>query len=106
MKFEHCCNSCSLSDGVKHDPECLSPHGESTDTDGDDFLVPAPVVSASDVESKLARLMSALPVINADMDYGTGRSILESICDVESIPRMDDKKFTLMFTKYSNNLIN
>lgn len=105
-RVRHCCKACMDSKGSEHDASCkdmteaFAPRLMKSCSSGSDE-----VISASEIFRRVSILVSSTPMIDSDIDINTSRTIFEGICLANEIPLLDEKRFVLAFSRFSQGRV-
>jgi serine/threonine protein kinase len=95
-----CCSSCSNSTGSKHDEDCNISYSPSWDPTS----VSRNTQGGSDgnsISSCLYQLIERVPDPGIALDAKHAKALVDSICEVNNLPKLDEKRFLLVFSKFS-----
>ena len=101
-RHETCCRACQDSRGAHHDPDCVTSGNDAQPRSTlEVHAQPRTDPGLDHVMSRLRAVMSSCPSSPADLDAMSAKSLLDGLCDANLIPRLDEKRFLLIFSRFT-----
>ena len=100
-EYSWCCLQCENTKGGAHSTECVDTYGDSASLARS---VPLPL-NISEMEAVCLRLACDALSFRFDLDVQEARAILEAALKLNGLPLLDEKRFLLLFSKFSRSCI-
>ena len=97
--YDTCCRDCETTGGIRHSADCGKPHESNTARHPLQSSNSSP--RAELVATRLARVIESLPDPGMELDSVNAKAILDTLCASNELPCLDDKRFLLLFSRFS-----
>jgi calcium-dependent protein kinase len=101
--FNSCCSLCSRSCGSRHTETCDQHQRHPETASKQTECIPKEALGLeSSVMERLTRIIQSTPDPGVDLDQIHAKLFLDSICQMNMLPCLDEKRFVLVFSRFVN----
>lgn len=101
-RHETCCRVCQDSCGANHDPNCRTSGKDAHVLERLRVCHGQTEPGLEHVLGRLRAVTATFPDCRTDLDVISAKSLLDGLCDANVIPRLDEKRFLLTFSRFAN----